>query len=95
MGFCRLFLYLEVKSSNLTMVLSYHFIEKISQCACVVDADSTIRRYSVIECNLEWKFTRAMSSLGSGHIKNLYVNPNFGKEGLQSDQLELHCTLIN
>ena len=53
------------------------------------------RRCHLNECNLEWNFARAKSSLGFGRIKNLYVNPNFGKEGLQSDQLELHCTLIN
>ena len=82
-------------SSNLTMVSSYHFIEKISQCACVVDADSTIKRAHLDECNLEWNFARTKSSLGFGRIKNLYINPNFGKEGLQSDQIELHCTLIN
>ena len=61
----------------------------------VVDTDSPFRQCSQTKCYFEWDFTGTMSNLGFGHIKNLYVNPDFGKEGLQSDQLELHCTLIN
>ena len=61
----------------------------------VINTDFPVRRCSQTECYLEWEFARTMSSLGLSRIKNLYINPDFGKEGLQSDQLELHCTLIN
>ena len=60
--------------------------------AWVVNTDSPIRRCTQTECYLEWDFARTMSRLGLTRIKNLYVNPDFGKEGLHSEYLELHCT---
>ena len=65
--------------------------------AWVVHADSPIRRCSQTECYLEWDFAGGPSALGLTIIQNLYVNPDFGKEGLHSEHLhlELHCTQIN
>ena len=63
----------------------------------VVNADSPIRRCSQTECYLEWDFEHGAPALGLTTIQNLYVYPDFGKEGLHSEHLhlELHCTQIN
>ena len=63
-----------------------------------VVTDSPIRRCSQTECYLEWEYHASTNpGLGLVSIKNLYVNPDFGKQGLHSEHLhlELHCTQIN
>ena len=63
--------------------------------AWVVNTDFPLRRCSQTECYLEWEYHASTNpGLGLVSIKNLYVNPDFGKEGLHSDQPELHCIQI-
>ena len=97
----------EPHDSIMDRIVKGKFLKPWFGMSCVVAfySDSPLRPCSKTECYFEWDFTHPWSkktpgtprtwTLGSGHIKNLYVNPDFGKEGLQSNQLELHCTLIN
>ena len=51
----------------------------------VVDAQSRSGNFTYIEENsAKWTTTGAISHIRFGHINNIYVNPNLGKDGLDS-----------
>ena len=63
----------------------------------VVDPDMVFNRYFQTGDYAIWNFHFAKIFMGIpfSKIKNLFVNPDFGKEGLHSNEsLELHCNVL-
>ena len=59
----------------------------------VVDPDFVTNRYFQTGDYAIWNFARTFLGIRFAQIKNLFVNPDFGKQGLHSkdNSLEPHC----
>ena len=59
----------------------------------VVDPDFVTDRYFQTGDYAIWNFARTFLGIRFAQIKNLFVNPDFGKQGLHSkdNSLEPHC----
>ena len=66
----------------------------------IVDPDLVTNRYLnarnfLIWNYATWHFAETFLGIKFARIKNLFVNPDFGKEGLHSNEsLELHCNVL-
>ena len=61
----------------------------------VVSPDFVNHRYFHTGDYAIWNFARTFLGIRFARIKNLFVNPDFGKEGLHSNKsLELHCNVL-
>ena len=67
---------------------------KIEKFVIVNSADLGFSHFENKGSYARWNFHRTISTLKFGHIKNVYVNPDLGKEGIHSnkDHFELYYT---
>ena len=61
----------------------------------VVDPDLVTDSYFRARNYATWNFAKTILGIKFAQIKNLFVNPDFGKNGLHSNKsLELHCNIL-
>ena len=61
----------------------------------VVSPDLVTHRYFQTEDYAIWNFARSILGIGIAKIKNLFVNPDFGKAGLHSKTIALNLTVMH